>query len=1033
MSSSSRVYLVSGSILRVRRYPRSSLPRALAASHITKPRLPQHSIRACSGWRRGGGGPHWRGAYHQDNAGAKKLEDSQRGPSPWENSPHELSRREKMWRERMDRIRRMMEHDPYEALFGYSNRLLKGMRGDLLNEQDKWWQREMSFTVKNPFAGKKVEIQAEHPGPIKSEEPAKGGADEASVKAAKPATAAEVEPEPELEYDPISNRMVRKSTNPIGRYEQHHTIVIGPYNGEGKVYTQYGELRAGIGPTQQPQSQNAELSKDEAIDIPVKPYRRPSFTMLKEDLPQEPTMTTPSTQAAAPEPVSSARAEYEEYKAKRLSEAVKSKQWLKDEGFGDLDISGAGLSSHGQRTDMEKQFNRLHSSSQELAEKQLLEKKPSSAQRSQGTSVSRPSFAEWREKVTVRMSAYNETRADQEIHEYTMQVAGDNLRNKRLAEENNSDGDKAPHKPLVHPSPDAKANKDVLDYAKQVASDNIKTKRLADRATEKQQTADLLAEVRRKQFAKFNKESRDLAEWNKQSLELRKPALTALERVKRTIQEAKDAIERAQVAEKTPAAAEEGSPTPARKPLETSLQRHQDKSVAAESSPLKTSLQRLSKEEAAPSTSAKSTVEATTEQVRTHDPVGYNHARESGRLQQLASQPAKKPFKVPSLAEVFGYKKAQAEDAKPAAEKNEIDPSASWLLSEVESQKNAFTNFESSSRKPAADAEAPKVETPQASTEAKESITQRVNRELEQKKKDAALVREIRYIYEDKYGPITTSHVQPVEVAVEPPVEKVAEAKVVPETAVPLPDVEAVKETETAKETASPKDTPAPLERKPAATLTTPTPARTAKYTILAYDSKSKNMTTASFESIPSATESSIPATIALRHLAYANRFLAKLIELQHRGFTPVHAERNLLILRQDASKTAEKAFDASEEPVKTETPAEDAATETATAKEPKRLEPVFSGKPSHRNMEKAWRRWKEAKRQARQARRRRFGRAVKFVAGGVVLSGAVIYLAGVGAEVRHNRGRGKVVVSDEKRSWYDHSREELEAAQRKR
>jgi hypothetical protein len=312
---------------------------------------------------------------------------------------------------------------------------------------------------------------------------------------------------------------------------------------------------------------------------------------------------------------------------------------------------------------------------------------------------------------------------------------------------------------------------------------------------------------------------------------------------------------------------------------------------------------------------------------------------------------------------------------------------------------------------------------------AKESIPQRVVKGIEQKKKDAALVREIRQIYESKYGPITTSHTQSMEA------EKSVQDAIQPslETTAPVNNTLAPLHTKMPKEssaTIAMTTEQLPASEIPASSLTTPKPATTAQYTILAYDSKSKNMTSASFESIPSSSETTIPGTIALRHLAYANRFLPKLIELQHRGFVPVHAERNLLILRQDTTKsTSEDArgFTPGEDPVKNEPVADESATGTGT-KEPRRLEPIFSG---GKNREKAWRRWKEARSAARRARRRRFGRAVKFVAGGVVLSGAVIYLAGVGAEVRLNRGRGKVVLTDDRRNWYDHPTDELEARKR--
>ena len=94
-------------------------------------------------------------------------------------------------------------------------------------------------------------------------------------------------------------------------------------------------------------------------------------------------------------------------------------------------------------------------------------------------------------------------------------------------------------------------------------------------------------------------------------------------------------------------------------------------------------------------------------------------------------------------------------------------------------------------------------------------------------------------------------------------------------------------------------------------------------------------------------------------------------------------------------------------------------ASTEAKVGEAKRVEPVFSGRQvmDHASRERAWRKWKEAQKQERMRRRRRAGRAVRFVASGVVLSAGIVYLAGVGSELRNNRGRAKIVItSDEAR-----------------
>jgi hypothetical protein len=203
-------------------------------------------------------------------------------------------------------------------------------------------------------------------------------------------------------------------------------------------------------------------------------------------------------------------------------------------------------------------------------------------------------------------------------------------------------------------------------------------------------------------------------------------------------------------------------------------------------------------------------------------------------------------------------------------------------------------------------------------------------RNIEEEKEDAILVGEIRKAYEDEYGVINRGHTQEPVVAKEAPAtmsgaewiekqegiverslsetEKSERIQDGQKQAVPEQELSRLQKEEESlvkdgrifkdtEELKSSEIESTKIEKKPVSTLSTPKPSKIAKYTILAYDAKTKDMTTATFESIPSESEKAIQTTVALRHLTYANRFLPKLIELQHRGFVPVHAERNLLIL----------------------------------------------------------------------------------------------------------------------------------------
>jgi len=286
------------------------------------------------------------------------------------------------------------------------------------------------------------------------------------------------------------------------------------------------------------------------------------------------------------------------------------------------------------------------------------------------------------------------------------------------------------------------------------------------------------------------------------------------------------------------------------------------------------------------------------------------------------------------------------------------------------------------------------------------------------------LAKELQKIYEDKYGPIQTSHVQKNE---QPVVKHSSPGREI-SPAASVPDQQLPTSPPPTEQTTLQQSTQQP---EPASTLTTPTSSQTATYTILSYDSKTKSMTKASFDSIPSQSESIIPLTVALRHLNCAEKFLPKLKSLREAGFVPVHVDRNLLMLRKEAPSGiaggATEAFQFDEEPVQHESLAE-----KSMPKQRRKLEPVFSGGKrtgnSHaqfwrelpRNREEEGGRSREegermdrgARRAMRSFRRkRRFARVIFYTTSGILVLGTATYIAGVGAEV--NRGR-KVVVGKE-------------------
>lgn len=221
---------------------------------------------------------------------------------PGDDLPFELSEKEKHWKQRIDYIKRWIDEDPYEAMFGWSNRLRRGqpLRGWPFGNIPAWWQEEMGFAkdkISNEASDKPKLAEAKASQP-KSE--MKVEAQEVVPKV-KTSTERTSPPrffirrsidEPPLEYDPISNRMIRKGDQAFSHYAQ-------------------------------------ELDVDEASTKPPRPsiYPRkipieiigerpkPSKTAIEPKDPRKGSLT-PYKSSSSP----NARAEYEAYKAQRLGE-----------------------------------------------------------------------------------------------------------------------------------------------------------------------------------------------------------------------------------------------------------------------------------------------------------------------------------------------------------------------------------------------------------------------------------------------------------------------------------------------------------------------------------------------------------------------------------------------------------------------------------------------------------------------------------------------------------------------------------------
>ena len=174
-------------------------------------------------------------------------------------------------------------------------------------------------------------------------------------------------------------------------------------------------------------------------------------------------------------------------------------------------------------------------------------------------------------------------------------------------------------------------------------------------------------------------------------------------------------------------------------------------------------------------------------------------------------------------------------------------------------------------------------------------------------------------------------------------------------------------------------------------------------------------MTKAAYESTPDVSERTIPLTIALKYIQNPSKFLPELQKLRSSGpgFSPVHVERNLMILRQSRpmrpfSLDTVKSFEMGSQ--STEVNGDDIPKSVSVGPKAKRLEPVFSGR---QNAKEPWlgKQFKKQRHEAGQRRKYRFKRAAKMTAAtvGVVVAG--IYVAGVGAEI--SKGRKVVIKGD--------------------
>jgi hypothetical protein len=263
--------------------------------------------------------------YDVENTERQKYEAAQeqhqRVQDAWETEFKRKMREkekwtEELWKRREELMHRWLQKDPYDALFGWSNRLRKGLKlGRFGSEMEKEMNslttniREQMKEIKKAYYDHK-EPQVSHEKAAENttasqEAPKNTVQTSKDVKAEqKPCqTATSVPDDSLMEYDPITTRMVRKSD---------------------KAFSHYGQ------------------DLDTAIDIPVKPPKKSE----KSDVASK-TSTSPS--------VADVISELGQRRSSQLSD-----QNPKPTGASGVNFSPSTKSSEADRERLEKSFEQLH-------------------------------------------------------------------------------------------------------------------------------------------------------------------------------------------------------------------------------------------------------------------------------------------------------------------------------------------------------------------------------------------------------------------------------------------------------------------------------------------------------------------------------------------------------------------------------------------------------------------------------------------------------------------------------------------------
>lgn len=1134
-----------------RKYDRNDLRiqrlrhRILKAKLLQSLKSPYNSTSKALGWRLSSSWGRSRQPDEPDNEAGNGKADSR---DPRDGYPYELSDREKRWQQRMDDIKKWIDQDPYDALFGWSNRMRRGEPlDDWVSRAVPRWFREQTDSLREDMTkdrgSARNEAQKEANAVPKAEKEPTQSAQEAKTESpeAQGSQTSTEQPstakifirrsidEPPLEYDPISNRMIRKGDKAFSHYAQELDVAEAAAKAEKPpVFPR----KVSVDIPEAPETSKTASEPKDSSKGSLTPYKSPNSADV--------------------------RAEYEAYKEQRLKALEGIKKQIQDAKaeldafekepsvFADREQQDFDQKAE-YRAKLESDFEKVHSE-QDITERDLPSLTPYKVQRSKGTVVQSRTDAMAAESGSDSPQLHPNFKPAHDHRKIVLTQLDDiDVQDKRLQKQITELGNR------IDPS-----DKDIDVLEAKLESLWMKRKSL------EMQRADL------------NRQLRDLRWSEMASMSNPNPyQLNKMERMERMVKLSGKRINHLENKLETDLSRQVmddrlnqmggshpselagriskpaiypigGQPYPEIRNtphtttnLETALDRFKSANVEP-SKGLQTALQRHSKDSVVLADSQghheQTQLSELDTPTRRHEPYGYDHGRESAKVVRLGSvQPASKidspstpaaskpmaskpiwPSKSETVIErlyrtdiIDKLKNLVHRITEPAEPKQltaeelrrqeQQQAAKNMLDEEIKHQKLAMQKMEMRKRQPTSETPEP-VALPDP-----DSIQKRAAEEVakkEQKAQDAELVRQLRNIYEKEYGLITTKHRQVKELGQEAVQEEMLAQMNVKRTDEPLTAFSlaiAPKNTETATESSNvstpeplrrstleavrapsleastsksevPAETPPASEVENAASVGAPSPAtepsapkpETTSFIILAYDHDTSSVTRATVSAPPTSTETPMPLTVALAQLTHPAKFLPHLQQLKHQGFVLVSCSNSLLILRRIGPQTAQPGaeqkktmkpieelvnpVDKTAAPGLAHVPTGDFASPTGFVnynatqdmsssaaphhrhrnqhhkqhanaeaapwgykRKPRRVERVFSGGSGgggsgNGKVHKNWR-WEQ-----RKERRRRWKRFLKGLAATFGLSVALVYVAGVVAEMRREMRKVSVL-----------------------